>query len=100
MTIETYDDDFPVSELWELSMRAKNRLERDYRTVGEVRAASDGELWRAPNFGYVSLKEVRELLGTSANPAPIDVHCIRDRDEWRAKERDRRANSPWYEFCL
>jgi DNA-directed RNA polymerase alpha subunit len=99
MTTETYDDDFPVSELG-LSVRSKKRLERDYRTVGEVRAASDWELLRDSNFGRVSLNEVRELLGTSANPAPIDAGCIRDRDEWRIKERDRKYNSPWYEFCL
>ena len=47
-----------------LSVRATYSLtENGFTTAGAVRKASDRELLRNPNFGRVSLKEVRAVLG-------------------------------------
>jgi DNA-directed RNA polymerase alpha subunit len=47
----------------EISVRASNCLKlADAKTVGEVRAMSDGQLLRLPNFGRKSLKEVRDAI--------------------------------------
>jgi DNA-directed RNA polymerase alpha subunit len=102
----TFDDNYPIEEVG-LSVRSEKRLKMDYKTVGEVRAASDEELLRANNFGRVSLKEVRRVVGTSAEPALIPSQCeweIRHHDEWKTKETARRLadkyESPWFAFCL
>jgi hypothetical protein len=70
---EIIPDDLPLNHL-ELTVRAANALRNDSEwrthhgrppilTAGDIRAIPDRELLRIPNFGRVSLLQVRELLG-------------------------------------
>jgi hypothetical protein len=66
-------DDLPMDDL-ELTVRAANALRNDSEwrtrhgkppilTAGDIRAIPDRELLLIPNFGRVSLLQVRNLLG-------------------------------------
>ena len=46
----------------ELSVRAYNALRWDFKTVADVARASASRLMRQPNFGLVSLADVRQAL--------------------------------------
>lgn len=52
-----------------MSVWTSNRLRSSgYRTVGEVRAASDADLLDIRNFGHKCLAEVRQKLGPQREP--------------------------------
>jgi RNA polymerase alpha subunit len=83
---ERLPDDMPVGKL-ELSVRAANCLAHSTRyttdqpiaTVGELRRTPDPELLRFPNFGRVSLKEVRALVPYDPTEyAPDFVGALRE----------------------
>jgi DNA-binding CsgD family transcriptional regulator len=54
----------PVSEVLELSIRSINGLKNDKIVyIGDLVQKTEAEMLRIPNFGRVSLKEVKEALG-------------------------------------
>jgi len=55
-------NDFSIEEL-ELSHRSKNCLRTaNIRTVGDLVNRSETDLWKIPNFGRKSMKEIQEVL--------------------------------------
>jgi hypothetical protein len=68
-------DELSIHEL-PLSGRAHKALEADrIFTVGAIRALTDGELLRIPNFGHVCLREVREAC-RGLTPPHLDIPII------------------------
>jgi len=67
--------DMPIAEL-ELSVRSSNALKNEgIRTLGELIEKSGPELFRMPNFGRVSLAEIRQILaqyGLKLKPSYLD----------------------------
>lgn len=59
-------DDLPIGQAGLLTF-AVTALTGGYKTVGDVRRASDAELLRLYNFGKTSLLEVRRLIRTSVS---------------------------------
>jgi DNA-directed RNA polymerase subunit alpha len=54
--------DTPINS-WDISVRCYNMLKNDgIRTIGELSEKTAEELLRAPNFGKVSLADIRQLL--------------------------------------
>jgi DNA-directed RNA polymerase subunit alpha len=54
--------DMPINN-WDISVRSYNTLKMEgVRTVGELTKKTAAELLRAPNFGKVSLAEIRQFL--------------------------------------
>jgi DNA-directed RNA polymerase subunit alpha len=48
---------------WDISIRSYNTLKNDgIRTIGDLIEKTAAELLRAPNFGKVSLAEIRQFL--------------------------------------
>jgi hypothetical protein len=58
---EMLPDDYPVEQLPLKTMAKHALLHGQVVRVGDIRALSDQELMRFPNFGRISLKEVRRL---------------------------------------
>ena len=70
-----YPDNFLIEDIQELSTRVKNSLANDdITTVGAAKALSDGELMRMPNFGKVSLAELRAVVGPNSGKAACDPY--------------------------
>jgi len=66
-----------------LSTRAYNALAGNYDTLGEVLHIPEDELLRTPNFGKVSLKEVKTLREKCpkprVNPVVVELRALRSR---------------------
>jgi hypothetical protein len=105
-----YNDDYPVDRLSYRSERIRGMFERaGLRTVGQVRAAADDELLRWGNFGRVSLRELRSIVGTAAAPADhTGTWQVKDHASWEAERRgwivsweeQRGSWNPWFEFAF
>ena len=113
--------DFPddmLIEQFSLSCRAHNCLVNNegVRTVGEVRAKSDVELLRLPNFGRKSLNEMYEIgilnetdrpliassYGTPHNRGRTQRQIVKSKcptcgQSWGALPV---SIEPFYKFCL
>jgi DNA-directed RNA polymerase alpha subunit len=60
-------DDTPIREV-RFSTRTKNALfAAGLKTVGEVREMSDATLLSLPDFGKISVAQLRETLGLPSN---------------------------------
>ena len=63
-------DDTPLERV-HLSTRIRNALKfGGFRTVGEVRTASDAELLSFQDLGHGSVNHIRETLGLKAKVKP------------------------------
>jgi hypothetical protein len=74
-----YPDEMPTRML-ETSVRVANVLQNnDLDFVWQARQATDAELLRMPNFGKVSLAELRGLIPHDPTPPrfPFQVRCYR-----------------------
>jgi hypothetical protein len=65
-----FADSVKIVDIEMLSARARYALAYNgpYKTVGEVRAATDGELLRLANLGRVTLVQVRAVLADRSLP--------------------------------
>lgn len=73
--IEIRDDELFKDHPW--SIRVRSVITREYGDdvlVGKMRRIKDAELLRLPNFGKVSLRELRSVLGPHL--------CILDTPTW------------------
>jgi DNA-directed RNA polymerase alpha subunit len=66
-----------VEDLWWLSVRSRNCLRNlGLKYVADIAATTDAELLRQPNFGRISLKEVREASKTILAMSGVDYRIL------------------------